>query len=69
VESIRLKLVRDAAEDRELLALAERHGLRALAERLSRRIAPSMRGFERDPAPYLSAHRELGEAIAAALAR
>jgi hypothetical protein len=66
VESIRLKLVRDAAEDRELLALAERYGLHALAERLARSVAPSVRGFARDPAPYLAAHRALGEAIAAA---
>jgi hypothetical protein len=69
VESIRLKLVRDGLEDRELLALAQRSGLSALAERLATRLAPSMRGFERDPAPYLAAHRELGTAIAAALAR
>ncbi len=69
VESIRLKLVRDAAEDRELLALAERHGLGALAQRLARTIAPSMRGFARDPSAYLSAHRALGDAIAAALQR
>ena len=69
VESIRLKLVRDGLEDRELLALAQRSGLSALAERLATRLAPSMRGFERDPAPYLAAHRELGTAIATALAR
>jgi hypothetical protein len=61
--------VRDGLEDRELLALAQRSGLSALAERLATRLAPSMRGFERDPAPYLAAHRELGTAIAAALAR
>jgi len=69
VESIRLKLVRDAAEDRELLELAERSGLGQLAERLSARVAPSVRGFARDARPWLDAHRELGAAIASALAR
>ncbi len=68
VESIRLKLVRDGLEDRELLVLAQRSGLSTLAERLAARLAPSMRGFERESAPYLAAHRELGTAIAAALA-
>jgi hypothetical protein len=68
VESIRLKLVRDAIEDWEILALAERSGLSQLADRLATRIAPSVRGFERDPAPYLAAHRELGAALAAKLA-
>ncbi len=67
VESIRLKLVRDGIEDWELLALAGRSGLSALADRLAARLAPSVRGFEREPAPYLAAHRELGAAIAAKL--
>jgi hypothetical protein len=67
VESIRLKLVRDGREDLELLQLARRSGLGELADRLSARLAPSLRGYERAPGPYLSAHRELGEAIAAAL--
>jgi hypothetical protein len=68
VESIRLKLVRDAIEDRELLELAARSGLRPLADRLAERIAPSVRGFSRDPQAYLAAHRQLGEAIAEAQA-
>ena len=67
VESIRLKLVRDGIEDWEMLALAERSGLSALARRLAARLAPTVRGFERDPAPYLAAHRELGAALAAKL--
>jgi hypothetical protein len=66
VESIRLKLVRDAIEDRELLELAARTGLRPLAESLARSVAPSVRGFSRDPEAYLEAHRKLGEAIARA---
>jgi hypothetical protein len=66
VESIRLKLVRDAIEDRELLELAARAGLRPLAESLAQSVAPSVRGFSRDPEAYLAAHRKLGEAIARA---
>jgi hypothetical protein len=66
VESIRLKLVRDGLEDRELLALAERSGLGALARRLASRLVPSVRGFARDPDAYVAAHRELGDALAAA---
>ncbi len=69
VESIRLKLVREDLEDRELLALAERSGLRPLAERLAIGLAPSLRGFSRDPAAYDAAHRALGDALAQALAR
>lgn len=69
VESIRLKLVRDAIEDRELLELAAGSGLPTIAERLAARLAPSVRGFERDPAAYLAAHRELGDALAAARRR
>ena len=69
VESIRLKLVRDGIEDWEMLALAERSGLSALARRLAARLAPSVRGFARDPGPYLAAHRELGTALAAKLGR
>ncbi len=66
VESVRLKLIRDGLEDGELLELAERRGLGALAQRLARRIAPSLRAFERDPGAWSAAHRELGDAIAAA---
>jgi hypothetical protein len=64
VESLRLKVVRDAIEDRELLEIARRNGLAGLADRLDRRVAASVRGFSRDPAVMLAAHRELGEAIA-----
>jgi hypothetical protein len=66
VESIRLKLIREGLQDGELLRLAERRGLGELAQRLARRIAPSLRNFERDPAAWSAAHRTLGEAIAAA---
>jgi hypothetical protein len=69
VESIRLKLVRDAVEDRELLRLAERSGLAALASRLADDLAPSLRGFAREPRPWVDAHRRLGDALAASFAR
>lgn len=68
VESIRLKLVRDAIEDRELAALARAHGLGALVDRLAARLAPSVRGFPREARPWLAAHDELGRALARALA-
>lgn len=67
VESIRLKLVRDAIEDRELIALARRSGLGELVERLSAQLAPSMRDFPREARPWLSAHDALGRALARAL--
>jgi len=68
VESIRLKLVREAIEDRELAALARRLGLGALVDRLAARLVPSLRGFPREAGPWLAAHDELGRAVARALA-
>ena len=68
VESIRLKLLRDAIEDRELLELADRSGLGALARKLAARVAPSLRGFTREPEAWRSAHDELGRALAKSLA-
>jgi hypothetical protein len=68
VESIRLKIVRDGLEDLELLRLAERAGLGRQVERLAARLAPSARAWQRDPQPWLSARRELGAALASALA-
>jgi len=67
VESIRLKLVRDAIEDRELAALARGAGLGALVDRLAARLAPSLRGFPREAGPWLAARDELGGALAEAL--
>jgi hypothetical protein len=64
VESIRLKLVRDALEDVELVRLARAAGEGALAERWLARLVPTARGFERSPGPWLEAHRALGDAIA-----
>jgi hypothetical protein len=64
VESIRLKIVRDALEDAELVALARAAGERRLADRLLTRLVPTARGWERRPEPWLSARRILGDAVA-----
>jgi len=64
VESIRLKIVRDALEDAELVALARAAGEGPLADRLLARLVPSARGWERRPEPWLRARRELGDALA-----
>lgn len=64
VESIRLKVVRDALEDVELFRAARAAGEGRLAERLLARLVPSARGFERSPGPWLAARRALGDAIA-----
>jgi hypothetical protein len=64
VESIRLKIIRDALEDVELFELARSAGEERLADRLLARLVPSARGWERRPAPWLDARRTLGDAIA-----
>jgi hypothetical protein len=68
VESIRLEIIRDALEDAELVSMARARGLGSLADRLLAQLVPSARGWERRPEPWLAARRELGDAIAAALA-
>lgn len=65
VESIRLKIVRDALEDLELLRLAQAAGLGRLASRTAAALVPSGRGWERRPQIWLDARRRLGEALAA----
>jgi hypothetical protein len=64
VESIRLKIIRDALEDVELLRLASTSGEAALAKRVAARLVPSARGFEREAKPWLEARRLLGDAVA-----
>jgi hypothetical protein len=64
VESIRLKIIRDALEDVELLAMARAAGEGKLADRVLARLVPSARGWERRPEPWLRARRELGDALA-----
>jgi hypothetical protein len=64
VESLRLKIIRDALEDVELLAMARAAGEARLADALLARLVPSGRGWERRAAPWLAARRSLGEALA-----
>ncbi len=64
VESIRLKIIRDAIEDAELVALARAAGEGRLADRLLARLVPNARGWERRAEPWLAARRALGDAIA-----
>lgn len=64
VESIRLKIVRDALEDAELVAIARAAGEGRLADGLLARLVPTARRWERRPGPWLSARRQLGDAIA-----
>ena len=65
VESMRLKIIRDALEDVELFAIARGAGERRLADRLLARLVPTAKGYERRPGPWLAARRTLGDAIAA----
>ncbi len=64
VESIRMKILRDALEDAEMLAMARSVGEGALAERLLAKLVPSGRGWERRTGPWLAARRTLGDALA-----
>ena len=68
VESIRLKIIRDALEDVELLRMATEAGEGALAARLAARLVPSPRSYERSGAAWLDARRALGDALARRLA-
>lgn len=68
VESIRLKIVRDALEDVELLRLAGDAGLGGLAATVAQQLVPSARGWERAPERWLAARQRLGDALARRLA-
>ena len=69
VPSIRLKVIRDALEDVELLRLARAAGLGDRTSALAAQLVPGGRGWERRPGPWLAARRSLGDALEAALAR
>ncbi|MFT3916938.1 MAG: DUF4091 domain-containing protein [Anaeromyxobacteraceae bacterium] len=69
VESIRLKVIRDALEDAELLALAREAGLSAEVDAALARLVPSARGWERRPGPWLAERAALADALAARTAR
>jgi hypothetical protein len=68
VDSVRLKIVRDALEDVELLRRATETGLEPLASATAARLVPSARRWERRPAAWLDARRRLGDALARRLA-
>ena len=65
VESLRLKLVREALEDYEYLALLERRGHADLARREIDRIADSAYRWNRKPEALYAARRALAEWLAA----
>ena len=69
VESIRLKIIRDALEDLELLRLATAAGLGPLARSRAAALVPSARSWARRPEPWLEARRALGDALAREIAR
>ncbi len=63
VPSIRLKALRDAIEDFEYLAIAERQGKAEEARQLVRSLTPSFFEWEKDPAAYETARAKLAELI------
>jgi len=64
--SLRLKALRDAVEDYEYLAILQRRGLAAEAERIVRPLATSFFQWNPDPAAYETAREKLAELILAA---
>lgn len=63
VPTIRLKLVREAIEDYEYMALAAKRGHKAEVDAIVARLARSFQDWEKDPAAYASARAELAELI------
>lgn len=61
--SLRLKALRDAIEDYEYLAICERRGLAAEAEKIILPLAGSWFQWEKDPAAYEAARAKLAELI------
>jgi hypothetical protein len=64
--SLRLKALRDGMEDYEYLALLERAGKVAEAERIALPLAQSWFNWEKDPGAYQRARAELAGLIVAA---
>lgn len=62
--SIRLKLVREAMEDYEYMALAARQGKQAEVDRIVAQVATSFQDWSRSPAAYYQARKELAGLIA-----
>jgi len=63
VPSIRLKALRDAIEDFEYLAIAERQGKAEEARQLVRSLTPSFFEWQKDPAAYETARARLAGLI------
>lgn len=61
--SIRLKLVREALEDYEYMALAAKRGHKAEVDKIVNRLARSFQDWERDPEAYLKAREQLAGLI------
>jgi hypothetical protein len=61
--SLRLKALRDGIEDFDYLALLERMGRRAEAEKLVLPLAASWFAWETDPAAYRAARAKLAELL------
>ncbi len=65
VSSLRLKALRDSIEDYEYLAILERLGKAAEAEKIVLPVAQSWFGWEKDPAAYKEARVKLADMIVA----
>ena len=65
VASLRLKALRDGIEDYELLAILERAGEAAAAEKIVQPLAESWFQWEKSPAAYETARAELAKLILA----
>ena len=63
VPSLRLKALRDSIEDYEYLAILERKGLRAEAEKIVLPVTDSFFRWDHDPAKYQEARAKLAALI------
>ncbi len=63
VTSIRLKLIREALEDYEYMALASKQGHKSKADAIVMALTPSFEQWEQDPEAYMKAREELAKLI------
>ncbi len=63
VPSIRLKLIREAMEDYEYMALAAQQGCRQEVDAIVDKMAPSFYQWEHDPRQYLAAREKIARLI------
>jgi hypothetical protein len=64
--SIRLKLIREALEDYEYMALAARVGKRSEADGIVARVATSFQDWDRNPRRYYQAREDLARLLSSA---